>query len=212
MYFTLKLLDTLSGAPARDGFSDFAISLSSGMSYWISFANEIIGNIAKIVAVITFNGLIIWWPYMLKKMINRLIGSKEVSNQIQPLIFKDNISAFEYACQYLDTSLSPDKPMPAIIIPGPSGEQPVLLDSGRQRAMLKVCSDDGGFFVIADSSNSKGPKLKIGDFVAWLPVDYAEEIKDKFDDPRSAMVGFVLGTLEPVLTPSGWKGKERFNK
>lgn len=53
---------------------------------------------------------------MFKKMINRLIGGKEVSNKIQPLIFKDNFSAFEYACKYLDTSLSANKPMPAIII------------------------------------------------------------------------------------------------
>ena len=138
---------------------------------------------------------------MFKKMINRLIGGKEVSNKIQPLIFKDNFSAFEYACKYLDTSLSANKPMPAIIIPGPSGEQPVLLDSGRQRAMLKVCSADGGFFAIADSSYSKGPKLRIGDLVAWLPVS-----------PRSAMVGFILGTIHPELTSTGWKGKERFRK
>ena len=149
---------------------------------------------------------------MFKKMINRLIGGKEVSNKIQPLIFNDNFSAFEYACKYLDTSLSANKPMPAIIIPGPSGEQPVLLDSGRQRAMLKVCSADGGFFVIADSSYSKGPKLRIGDLVAWLPVSYAEELTDKIEDLRSAMVGFILGTIHPELTSTGWKGKERFRK
>lgn len=148
---------------------------------------------------------------MLKKMINRLIGSKEVSNKIQPLIFKDNISAFKYACQYLDTNLSANKAMPAIIIPGPGGEQPFLLDSGRQRAMLKVCSDDGGFIVVADSAYDKGPILKIGDLVAWMPVDYAEEIKDKVEDPRFALIGFIIGTLQPILGNEGWKGKERFH-
>ena len=78
--------------------------------------------------------------------------------------------------------------------------------------MLKVCSSDGGFFVIADSSYSKGPKLRIGDLVAWLPVSYAEELTDKIEDPRSAMVGFILGTIHPELTSTGWKGKERFRK
>lgn len=131
---------------------------------------------------------------------------------MEDLFFKDNASAFEYACQYLDTNLSANKAMPAIIIPGPSGEQPVLLDSGRQRAILRVCSDDGGFFVIADSSYSKGPRLMIGDLVAWLPVDYAEELKDKFDDPRTAMVGFIIGTLNPILTSKGWKAKDSFKK
>lgn len=78
--------------------------------------------------------------------------------------------------------------------------------------MLKVCSHDGGFLVIADSSFAKGPKLNVGDLVAWLPVDYAEELGGEFDDSRSAMVGFILGTLQPILTSSGWKGKEGFTK
>lgn len=149
---------------------------------------------------------------MFKKMINRLIGSKEVSNQIQSLTFKDNLSAFEYACKYCDTTISPDRTMLAIVEPGPSGQSPTLTVAGVQRAVLSVNSSDGGFTVIADALHSKGPRLQIGDLVAWLPVDYAEEIKDKVDDPRSAMVGFILGTIDPVLTSSGWKEKERFRK
>lgn len=149
---------------------------------------------------------------MFKKIVNRLVGKQAYNDTDVVMAFKDNESAFEYSCKYLDTRLSSDKPMIAIIIQGPSGEQPVLLDSGRQRAMLKVCSGDGGFFVIADSSYSKGPRLRIGDLVAWLPVNYAEELTDKLEDPRSAMVGFILGTIHPVLTSTGWKGKDRFKK
>lgn len=149
---------------------------------------------------------------MLRNLINRIVGKKTRGNSIQPLMFKDNQSAFDYACQYLDTKISADKPMLAIVEPGPSGRQPIQLESGRQRTVLRVCSDDGGFMVIADSAYDKGPRLKIGDLVAWLPFDYAEEVKGKVEDPRSAMVGFILGTLEPVLTATGWKGKDIFKK
>lgn len=54
---------------------------------------------------------------MFKKMINRLIGKKEVSNTVQPLVFKDNLAAFEYACSYLDTKILMNSALPAIIIP-----------------------------------------------------------------------------------------------
>ncbi|HHC4495193.1 TPA: hypothetical protein ACN76C_001198, partial [Klebsiella pneumoniae] len=84
--------------------------------------------------------------------------------------------------------------------------------SGVQRAILRVCSDDGGFTVIAESAYANGPKLQIGDLVAWMPVHQIEELKDQVDDPRFAIVGFILGTLHPVLSSNGWKGKEAFRK
>lgn len=149
---------------------------------------------------------------MFKKMINRLIGKKEVSNTVQPLVFKDNLAAFEYACSYLETKILMKSPLPAIIIPGPDGDQPYSTQSGVQRAILRVCSDDGGFTVIAESASANGPKLQIGDLVAWMPVHQIEELKGQVDDPRFAIVGFILGTLHPVLSSNGWKGKEAFRK
>lgn len=149
---------------------------------------------------------------IMKRIININPKKQPQVKRLDDLIFKDNQSAFDYACKYLDTKISMDKPMLAIVEPGPSGQQPIKMESGRQRAILKVCSDDGGFMVVADSAYDKGPRLRVGDLVAWLPVDYAVELKDQVYDPRFAIIGFIVGTLHPVLSGEGWKAKDRFHK
>ncbi|WP_395490889.1 hypothetical protein ACG1VR_10540 [Cedecea davisae] len=148
---------------------------------------------------------------MLGRLINRIMGKGNAGNDDHFLSFKDNQSAFDYACQFMDSKIQMDKPMLAIVEPGPTGEQPIQMDSGRQRTILRVCSDDGGFMVVADSAYDKGPRLRIGDLVAWLPVDYAAELKGQVDDPRFAIMGFIVGTLHPVLSGEGWKAKDKFH-
>lgn len=132
--------------------------------------------------------------------------------RLDDLIFRDNQSAFDYACKYLDTKISMDKPMLAIVEPGPSGQKPIQLESGRQRTILKVCSGDGGFIVVADSAYVRGPLLRVGDLVAWLPVDYAEKLKEQVEDSRFAIIGFIVSTLHPIHSTDSWKVKERFHK
>ncbi|WP_330981880.1 MULTISPECIES: hypothetical protein [Enterobacterales] len=149
---------------------------------------------------------------MLKKFLRAIIGRKTEPQSTQGLFFNDNHSAFEYACEYMDCELVGNIPLPAIVLPGPEGKDPVITSSGCQRMLLKVCSNDGGFCVIADTAHPNGPRLRIGDLVCWVPFVYLEHLVQPGVDQRFGWCGFVLGTLKPTLNSSGWLGDQRFTK
>lgn len=73
---------------------------------------------------------------------------------------------------------------------------------GRQLAMLKVASDDGGFIVVAQTPSEKGDRLKPDDVVIWVPVNYAKDAVEKAQghlDPRFGWVGFIVAKVKPEI-------------
>lgn len=67
--------------------------------------------------------------------------------------------------------------------------------------MLRVASQDGGFIVVATTLGPKGPKLQVGDFVAWQ----AGKLKE------GGWVGVIIGTLKPELSNGRWLGDQKFS-
>ena len=61
---------------------------------------------------------------------------------------------------------------------------------GTQSLVLKVASDDGGFFVLA-STRRAGTPLAPGDAVIWVPVAYDKTFGTRFSDHRAGWIGFV---------------------
>lgn len=101
-------------------------------------------------------------------------------------------------------------PLIALVMPGPNGTDPVRTESGIQRMILRVSSNDGGFMVVAETSGPRGPKLNIGDLVSWIPLTYIESMCQEDTDSRFAWCGLVTGKLKPILSPTGWVGEKRF--
>jgi hypothetical protein len=78
---------------------------------------------------------------------------------------------------------------------------------GTQSLVLKVASDDGGFFVLA-STRRPGPPLAPGDAVIWVPIAYDKTFGTRFSDHRAGWIGFVGARV--TASPSGIEIVERY--
>ncbi len=118
----------------------------------------------------------------------------------QPFIFKDNKSAFEYACKFKDCTIYEGAHIPALVIDS---------DKDNEKVALKVASDDGGFLTLARPI-TKEHNIQNGDFVAWTAVKYTKGLvslaneKGLALDPRIGWFGVISGILTPRLTNKGW--------
>lgn len=65
---------------------------------------------------------------------------------------------------------------------------------GTQSMVLKVASDDGGFFVVA-ATRRAGARLRPGDAVVWVPIAYDKTFGTRFSDHRAGWVGYVGAKL-----------------
>jgi hypothetical protein len=127
--------------------------------------------------------------------------------------FKDNASAFGYACKFLNCALTPGAMLPALVQDG----RPIFgihetihrKADGTQTAFLKVASSDGGFLVLA-TTTGEGPLLEPGDLVGWLAGEYSPDLGDIAPDKRFGWVGLIVGTLRPEWRDGSWIGQERF--
>jgi hypothetical protein len=86
-------------------------------------------------------------------------------------------SFFRLQCKYGDTKIETGKGMIAIVLDPrkefPEIKVPIKIDpDGKQIALIKVISEDGGFIVTASTPSSKGDRLAPGDVVAWVPFAY----------------------------------------
>ena len=132
----------------------------------------------------------------------------------QDIQFPDTTSAFEFACRALDCTLEPYKPLPAMVMNAggmfgsPAGVKREA--DGTQLAVLKIASSDGGFYVLSKTSNPGGPDLAVGDFVAWMPVEYSDDLANSGADERFGWLGMIFGTLDTRRESGSWVGKERF--
>lgn len=133
----------------------------------------------------------------------------------EPLIFKDGLSAFQYACKHMNCSVEHNHPMLAIVLDARSefgtSEAVNLKPDGIQIAVLRVASDDDGFRVIAGTAGRTGPELIPGDLVVWLPRQFDEKMGKAADDERFGWIGLITGTLEPEWENGSWTGKDRFS-
>ncbi|HBT3179508.1 TPA: hypothetical protein MBF34_002554 [Klebsiella aerogenes] len=125
------------------------------------------------------------------------------------LIFKDNESAFDYACKYCTTDIIEKQGLIALII---TDQNPN--DNGDAIYAVKVSSADGGFVVPAifiNGNHQKTIALQKGDLVVWVPSEYSKEMADTLGDQRKGWMGYIAATANPVLSHAdGWKLKERF--
>lgn len=133
-----------------------------------------------------------------------------------PLFFKDCHAAFEFACSYVQSELVAKGIFPALVEDAKlklgADEPIVILQDGSQMLALRVSSNDGGFLVLSGVLSANGPRLKVGDLVAWQagkPIE--RECYQLQIDPRSQWVGIVLAKLKPEYLPSqGWAIEESF--
>lgn len=146
--------------------------------------------------------------------IKRLERNLNIFLSKQPFIFKDNKSAFEYACKTKDCTVYEGANIPGLVV------QVIKLETendGYQRVSLKVASDDNGFLTIANTIARDMPKLKKGDFVAWKAVTHMKNHMNETEvreimietgvEPKFFWWGVIIGILKPELTDKGWSSE-----
>ena len=145
-----------------------------------------------------------------------MFGWLKKSNETPSLRFKDCAAAFAYACEFLQCELSSNAVLPALVLDARTvgGEVAVKVQpDGNQVTMLRVCSRDNGFMVMASSASPHGPKLKPGDLVAWQAGSQVPELALLSPDSRSTWVGLVLAKLMPEYTMGrGWAIEQPFGR
>lgn len=131
-------------------------------------------------------------------------------NGNKDLCFKDNESAFDYACKYCTTDIAERQGLIALVI---TDQEPD--DDGNAIYAVKISSDDGGFIVPAIFMKNKSdvgtsPLIK-GDLVIWVPSQYSDEMANTLGDKRKGWMGYLAAKAEPKLSLSeGWCIKERY--
>jgi hypothetical protein len=118
-------------------------------------------------------------------------------------VFKSGASFFELQCKYGDTKIEKGKGVVAIILDAREEfGTPVAVkveQDGRQVAVLRVASEDGGFVVTSQTPSGTGDRLHPGDIVVWVPSDHSEEVGEVFQDERSGWIGFIRAKVKPEL-------------
>lgn len=133
-----------------------------------------------------------------------------MNNRINDLCFKDNGSAFEYACKYCTTDIAERHGLLAIVITDQDPDE-----DGNAIYAVKVSSEDGGFIVpalfMAKLPDSDAGCLEKGDLVIWVPSQYSDEMAKTLGDPRKGWMGYLAAKAEPKLSQSdGWGIKARY--
>lgn len=127
-----------------------------------------------------------------------------------PFLFKDNMAAFEFACQYLDCTLTEGGNLPALVLDprelfGTSSSTKIQQD-GTQIATLRVASNDSGFIVFASTLGANGPTLQPGQLVIWQAGRYVAQVAEaaKTKDKRIGWAGLIIATLKPEYREGCW--------
>jgi len=137
----------------------------------------------------------IMWPFSKKKT--------PAAPGVLP--FKNGAAFVEYLCKFGHTDIQPRQGIVALVLDAKKEfgvSQPVKIEAdGRQMAMLRVASEDGGFIVPAYTSTGNGDRLKPDDVVIWVPVEYATPAMENAGDidPRFGWVGFIVAKVAPEI-------------
>ena len=133
-----------------------------------------------------------------------------------PINFGDNESAFEFACENMNSELSVGVTLPALVLDAReaagTGTAVKKEPDGTQVAVLRICSKDGGFVALSKTFKPKGPDLNPGDFVAWHAGIYSEELAKMSEDSRSGWVGQIIGTYKPDWVNGSWAVDQGFTE
>lgn len=134
------------------------------------------------------------WPFKKKQA---------ATHRVLP--FKNGEAFLEYQCKYGHTKIQPKQGIVALVLDARrefGAEQATKVeDDGRQMAMLRVASEDGGFVVPAWTPTGGGDALKPDDVVVWVPVEYTKPAMEKAADldPRFSWVGFIVAKVAPEI-------------
>jgi len=137
------------------------------------------------------------WPFK---------GKRALKSDSPKLIFKSGEAFFQSQCKFGVTEIKEKQGIIALVL-DPRKEKgsdtPVQLGpDGRQYALLKVVSGDGGFDVIAGTRSANGDRLKPGDLVMWAPYKHVPELAEKHGDHRKGWIGFIIAKIAPELDPA----------
>jgi hypothetical protein len=155
----------------------------------------------------------------------KTLQSRSGDDPFLQLAFEDSLRAFEHACGG-ECLLRAGTILPALVLDAREllGAETAtkIQDDGRQVALIRVASGDGGFLVSASTSGARGPTLQPGHFVAWQAERYDPQLakntpasRKRFGwvnlkDKRFGWVGLIEGTLKLEYGNGGWVGDERF--
>jgi hypothetical protein len=118
-------------------------------------------------------------------------------------IFKSSAGFFDVQCKVGHTKIEKDKGIVALVLDARErigGSVAVKIEQdGRQLAILRVASDDGGFIVLAHTPSARGDKLQPDDLVIWVPSVYCDELGEAMQDKRSGWVGLITDKIAPEL-------------
>jgi hypothetical protein len=152
-------------------------------------------------------------PDTMAEIADELRAQRRFEAALGDLAFKSNEAAFEYACAFMRCDLVKGQGLPALVVGAThtfGTATPVAkADRGIQTAVLRVASSDDGFPAVA-LSFGRGPALRVGDLVAWVPGEYREDLAATSTDRRFGWVGLIVGTLEPRYVKGNWVGKATF--
>jgi hypothetical protein len=135
------------------------------------------------------------WPFTRKTKLNPPI-----------LLFKTGEAFFEMQCEFGCTELRKDQSIVAIVLDAKKKfGMPAAVEikpNGNQLVTIRVASQDGGFFTVAETNSNGGDRLKPGDLVVWVPVAYHQEIAKTLGDERSGWVGPLIAKIAPEANPN----------
>jgi hypothetical protein len=165
------------------------------------------GELAMLLLLVMICGGVFW--FLKKDKRNAALASSAKSDD-KRLFYKSCETAFESACKYGGHDLQIGSTLVAIVLDARkeagSDEAVKTLANGRQLALLKVSSADGGFVVMAETPSAAGPKLNVGDLVLWHIGAYSKEVAKIYGDPRAGWVGLIVATVKLEYSiKQGWQ-------
>lgn len=128
-------------------------------------------------------------------MLKNLLAKEKrtpVDTDPRRLAFKDNESAFQYACEHCDCTLVPERQTVALVL-----DVTGLPDAAPDFYIIKVASVDGGFDVMADPANPTDV-FNTGELVSFW---YSGSV-DANGTPKGLIAARLLPELDVEL---GWK-------
>jgi hypothetical protein len=113
-----------------------------------------------------------------------------------PLVFTDNLTAFDYACRHLDNRILLEAVLPALVIePGKTGSE------GEHYFLLQLAGKEGGRQLWACTLKEATDYPSAGDLVGFRVVRYDPDMPAGLD-----LLGFIACGLEPEYLPGkGWR-------
>lgn len=117
-------------------------------------------------------------------------------------VFKNNISAFDLACEYLKNELRVGAKLPALVERIGVFER----DPSVQLCCIKIASRGGGFDFVCPTLNGQVPRIEVGDLVLFtIGAFLNDQLRNSEITSQLNMFGFVTAKLKPEFSLTrGW--------